>query len=299
MSQLNQESWDLNGKVCLITGANAGIGKRAAKRLAGLGSRVIVVCRNPASGAKAVQEIKRETGNHHVELIQADLSSMKSVRQLAEEVQARYERLDVLIHNAANFDQTLKRPMMTEEGLETIFATNHLGPFLLTHLLIDLLKESAPSRVITIASKGLIVFPRLTIDFENLKGEKSFSVTRAYYQSKLAQLMFTYELAERHKDCGVTANCIRVPSVKIDEGRHQQVPAGMKLAYRIKRHFALNPEDMAKTYAYLAADPSLVRTTGEYFDEHYRIVKSSRKSYDRAVRKKLWSVSEQLTGIDR
>lgn len=288
----------MNGKVSLITGANAGIGKRAAKRLASLGSRVIVVCRDPIKGADAVEEIKRESGSSFVELIQADLSSQKSIRHLAETVTRRYERLDVLIHNAANFDQSLKKPQLTEDGVEKIFSTNHLGPFLLTHLLLDLLKKSAPSRIITIASKGLLAFPGMTIDFENLNGEKSFSVTRAYYQSKLAQVMFTYELAERLKDSGVSVNCIRVPSVKIDKGRHQHVPAWMRWAYQIKRRFSLDPEDMANTYAFVAVSPSLDRTTGRYFDEHNRIVKSSRKSYDKTVWKKLWRVSEKLTGME-
>ncbi|MDF2718456.1 MAG: retinol dehydrogenase 14, partial [Paenibacillus sp.] len=192
---MNKAGWDMTGKVSLITGANAGIGKRAAKRLAALGSEVIVVCRNAVSGAAAVEEIRRDTGNVKVELLQADMSSQRSVRFLADEVRTNYRRLDVLIHNAANFDLILKKPLITDDGVETIFATNHLGPFLLTHLLLDMLKRTAPSRIITIASKGLLTFPGLTIEFDNLNGEKKFSPTHAYYHSKLAQLMFTYDLA--------------------------------------------------------------------------------------------------------
>src|SRR5690554_3426022 len=220
MKNDSNTSWNMTGKVSLITGANAGIGKRAAKRFAALGSQVIIVCRNAESGSNAVEEIKRQTKNPNVMMIQADMSSQKTVRQLAETVISKYDRLDVLIHNAANFDLSQKKPLLTTEGVEQIFATNHLGPFLLTHLLLDLLtKNQAPGRVITIASKGLMAYPRLTIEFDNINGEQKYSPTRAYYHSKVAQLMFTYQLAEKLKNSGITVNCIRVPSVKVDEGR--------------------------------------------------------------------------------
>lgn len=287
--------WDMNGKVSLVTGANAGIGKRVAKRLAELGSRVIVVCRNSRRGASAIGEIVRDTGNPHVDMFLADLSSQESVRQLADEVKANYERLDVLIHNAANFDLTLKKPERTVDGIEKIFATNHLGPFLLTKQLLELLKKSAPSRIITVASKGLLAFPKLTIEFDNLNGERKYSVTRAYYHSKLAQLMFTYKLAEDMKGSGVTVNCIRVPSVKLDEGRYDHLPTLWKMVYKLKRRFSLEPETIAETYAYLAADPSLKEVTGKYFDENRNIVSSSAPSYDKDVWEKLWEVSEKLT----
>lgn len=287
----------MTGKVALITGANAGIGKRAAHQLAELGARVIIVCRNRKSGEDAVEEIKSRTRNSQVAMIQADLSLQKSVRQLAETVKTHFERLDVLIHNAANFDLSLKRPLLTEDRVEQIFATNHLGPFLLTHLLLDLMKKSAPSRIITIASKGLLAYPRLTVDLDNLNGERKFSPTRAYYQSKLAQLMFTYDLAESLKDSGVTVNSIRVPSVKVDEGRHEHLPAWMRWSYRMKRKFAMEPEKMAETYVRLAADPDLERTTGAYFDEHMRTVSSSKASYNRASWNRLRDISERLTGM--
>jgi NAD(P)-dependent dehydrogenase (short-subunit alcohol dehydrogenase family) len=295
---MNNAGWDMTGKVSLITGANAGIGKRAAKRLAALGAEVIVVCRNAVSGAAAVEEIRRDTGNVKVKLLQADMSSQRSVRILADEVRTHYRRLDVLIHNAANFDLTLKKPRITDDGVETIFATNHLGPFLLTHLLLDMLKRSAPSRIITIASKGLLTFPGLTIEFDNLNGEKKFSPTHAYYHSKLAQLMFTYDLARKLKESGVTVNCIRVPSVKIDEGRHAEYVAGwLQAVYRLKRSFSIEPDTMAETYAYLAAEPALVGVTGNYYSEKNKVVSSSKKSYDETVWRKLWETSARMTGL--
>jgi len=287
----------MKGKVSLITGANAGIGKRAAKRLAGAGSSVIMVCRNANAGEKAAEEIRQETGNGDVQVLQADLSSQGSVRALADTVLGGYERLDVLIHNAANFDLSMKRPELTEDGVEKIFATNHLGPFLLTNLLLSRLEQSAPSRIITIASKGLLSYPRMTIEFDNLNGELKYSPTRAYYHSKFAQLIFTYELAERLKGTGVTVNAIRVPSVKVDAGRDDHLPAWMRALYKLKRRFSIDPEQMAETYFFLSAAPSLLHLSGKYFDELNREVPSPRNSYDKAVWRKLWEVSEKLTGL--
>lgn len=294
---MNKADWDMTGKVTLLTGGNAGIGKRAAKQLASLGSEVVIVCRNTESGLAAVEEIRRDTGNAKVELLQADMSLQKSVRQLADKFRTHYQKLDVLIHNAANFDLSLKKPRITADGVETIFATNHLGPFLLTHLLLDLLQLSTNGRIITIASKGLLTFPGLTIEFDNLNGEKKFSPAHAYYHSKLAQQMFTYDLAKKLKHTGVTINCIRVPSVKIDEGRHAHVPALLHAIYRLKRLSSIEPEAMAETYAYLAAEPALCQVTGSYFNERNEIVSSSKKSRNENVWGKLWEISERLTGL--
>ena len=278
-------------KVCMITGANSGIGKRAALQLAEKGATVIMVCRNQERGEAALSEIRKKSGNESVDLLLCDLSSQKSIRTLVEDFKSSYDRLHVLIHNAANFDYTLKNPVLTEDGIELIFATNHVGPFLLTNLLLDVLKRSAPSRIITIASKGLITYPRLTIEFDNLNGEKKFSYQHAYYHSKLAQIMFTYELARRLKGTGVTVNCIRVTNVKIDLER---VTGWRGSVYRIKRFFGITPEEMAKTYVYLSTAPEVEGVTGKYFDEHAKEVKSSKRSYDQEVWKKLWDVTEEL-----
>lgn len=283
-------------KVFLITGANAGIGKRAAEQLAQLNHEVIIVCRNLASGEEAAKNIQISSNNPSVHVLKGDMSSQKSIHTLAAEVKSVFSRLDGLIHNAANFDLSMKKPILTEDGVETIFATNHLGPFLLTNLLLDLLNKST-GRVITIASKGLLAYPRLKIEFDNLNGERKFSPAHAYYHSKMAQLMFTYYAAELYKDMGITFNCIRVPSVKVDEGRHENVPLLLRQAYKLKRKLALSPEEMAKTYVYLATSEQVSDITGEYFDENQTIVSSSKLSYDKESWEKLWNVSNRLTHI--
>ena len=286
---------NLKGKVCMITGANSGIGKRAALQFAQKGATVVMVCRSKERGKAALTEIREKSGNKSVDLMLCDLSLQKSVRKLVKEFKENYTQLHVLINNAANFDYTLKKPVLTEDGIEVIFATNHLGPFLLTNLLLDVMKKSAPSRILNIASKGLIMYPRLTIEFYNLNGEKKFSYQHAYYHSKTAQIMFTYELAKRLEGTGVTVNCIRVTNVKIDLERIKGVSRLSRYVYGIKRSFGITPEEMAKTYVYLATAPELEEITGKYFDEHGKEVKSSKRSYDEAVWKKLWDVSEELT----
>jgi NAD(P)-dependent dehydrogenase (short-subunit alcohol dehydrogenase family) len=289
---------ELTNNVCMITGANSGIGKQAALQLAQLGMTVVMVCRNKSRGQTALSEIKTKSGNEHVDLLLADLSSQKSIRELVKTFTSTYDHLHSLINNAANFDYTLKKPVLTEEGIEVIFATNHLGPFLLTNLLLDILKRSAPSRIITIASKGLITHPWLTIEFDNLNGQKKFSYSHAYYHSKLAQIMFTYELARRLEGTGVTVNCIRVPNVKIDMDRTRDLPWYLRHVYRIKRSFGVTPEEMAKTYVHLVTAPEMEGVTGKYFDERAHEVKSSEKSYDEKVWKNLWDVSAKLTHLE-
>lgn len=199
--------YDLSNKNILITGANSGIGKAAAVQLARCKANVIMACRSMERGAAARDEVRQVSAGGSVDLMQVDLASLSSVRRFASELQTRYSRLDVLIHNAANFDLSMKKPVLTGDGLETIFATNHVAPFLLTWLLLDMLKSSAPSRIITVASKGLMLYPNLDIEFDNLQGSRKFSPQHAYYHSKLAQVMFTYDLAERLKGTGVTVNC--------------------------------------------------------------------------------------------
>jgi NAD(P)-dependent dehydrogenase (short-subunit alcohol dehydrogenase family) len=284
-------------KVIIITGANAGIGRETARGLAQLGHTVIMVCRNTPAGEAVRQEIVAQTGNPAVEVLKCDLSSQQSIRQFVADFTAKYPRLDVLINNAANFDHTLKKPTLTEDGVEVIFATNHLGPFLLTHLLLDTLKASAPARVLTVASQGLVMYPFLSIEFDNLNGQKKFSTQHAYYHSKLAQVMFTFDLAERLSGSGVTVNCIRVTNVQIDKGRYEYLTGWKRRAYEIKRRRAITPEQMAAAYIYLAVAPEFETVTGKYFDEKCKEVKAYKPAYDRAVWRKLWDVSAELTHL--
>lgn len=289
---------DGKGKVVIITGANAGIGKATAVELARRGAQVVMVARSQERGEKARQEVMAQSGSSSVDLMLADLSSQRSIREFAGCFLEKYNRLHVLINNAANFDWRLKTATLTEEGHEVIWATNHLGPFLMTHLLLDLLKRSAPARILNVSSKGLLVYPRLRIDFEDLNFErKKFSSEKAYYHSKLAQVMFTYELSRRLEGSGVTANCIRVPSVKVDLDRLGDLPPLMRFAYRIKRSQAISPERMAETYAYLALAPELDGVSGKCFDEHNRPVGTSGSSMDLQAARRLWEVSARLTGV--
>jgi NAD(P)-dependent dehydrogenase (short-subunit alcohol dehydrogenase family) len=230
-------------------------------------------------------------------MMEVDVSSQTSIREFVNAFKQHYEYLHVLIHNAANFDHAQKNPVITSDGLETVFATNHLGPFLMTYLLLEVLKESAPSRVITIASKGLISYPFLDINFDNLLGERKFSVQHAYYHSKQAQVMFTFDLAERLQGTGITVHCVRVGNVAIPNERLAHLPKWMLKLYELKRKFSMTPEKMAKTYVWLAADPTAEQKTGGYWDAPGIEVRANKNAYNRATQKSLWDISAELTGV--
>jgi NAD(P)-dependent dehydrogenase (short-subunit alcohol dehydrogenase family) len=291
---MSTAKYDLTGKVVVITGANSGIGKAAAVQLAETGAYVVMACRSLERGAIALDEVISRSGSESVELLQVDMSSQGSIQEFVKAFLHRHERLDVLIHNAANFDLTLKAPVLTAEGVETIFATNHVGVFLLTSLLLDVLKDSSPSRVITVASKGLVVYPNLDIELDNLNGERDFSPQHAYYHSKLAQVMYPYDLAERLADTGVTVNCVSVGNVAVADDRLGNIPGFLKKLYALKKKMALSPERMARTYLYLAADPALEDVSGGYWDENNRQVKSNANSYRRETWERLWEATEEL-----
>lgn len=290
-------NYNLEGKTIIVTGANSGIGKAAAIQLAKLGATVIMACRSLERGEKAVNEVRNRAGSQKVDLIQIDLSSQSSIRKFAEEYKTKFHKLDVLIHNAANFDHTLKSPILTEDKIETVFATNHVGIVLLTHLLLDLLKTSAPSRIISVASKGLMTYPFLDIEFDNLNGERKFNLQHAYYHAKLAQVMYTYDLAEQLKESGVTVNCVRVTNVAIPDERLTHLPEWLRKIYNLKRKLAITPERQAETYVYLAAAPELEKITGGYWDENNKQVNSSKNSYNQTTWHKLREVTEKMAGI--
>ncbi len=287
----------LENKIIIVTGANSGVGKAAAIQLAGLGATVILACRSVERGNQAAAEVKNASSSQKVEFMQLDLSSQASIRNFAENFLSKHSKLDVLIHNAANFDLTQKQVVITSDGVETIFATNHVGPFLLTHLLLDRLKASAPSRIITVASKGLAMHPLLDIEFDNLKGERKFSPDHAYYLSKLAQVMYTYDMAEQLKGTGVTVNCVRVTNVALPDERIAHLPEWQQKIYKMKRKMSISPERQAETYVYLASDPTVETVSGGYWDENNQQVKSNSKSYNRETWYKLREVTEKMAGI--
>jgi NAD(P)-dependent dehydrogenase (short-subunit alcohol dehydrogenase family) len=263
-------------KVCFITGANAGIGKSAAIQIAKAGYHVLIGCRNMERGLMALTEIKIKSGSEAIELVDIDMSSRNSIKKAAEEISDRYMKVDVLIHNAADFDLSRKKSVLSVDGIETIWATNHIGPVLLTNLLLDQLKKSEQGRVITIASQGLMLHRGLKVDLNDPEfKERSFSVPKAYYQSKLAQVMYTYWLSDQLKDTRITVNCIRVTNVRIDISRYPDLSPFMKFMYSIKSKFSISPDVMANTYTYLAISHELTKTTGKYFNEKNRVVDSS------------------------
>ena len=263
-------------KICLITGGNSGIGKQAAIQLAKAGYHVIIGVRNVKKGQVALDEIKEKSTTTNVDLLEINMSSRQSIFDAAQELKKRLEKLDVLIHNAADFDIARKKLVKSADGVETIWATNHIGPVLLTTSVMDLIKKSEQGRIITIASQGLLMHPKLKVDLEDPEFEKrKFNVPDAYYQSKLAQVMYTYWLAEQLKETDITVNCIRVTNVKVDTGRYPDISQFMKFLYSIKSRFSISPEDMAKTYIYLATSPELAKISGKYFNEKNKIVDSS------------------------
>jgi retinol dehydrogenase-14 len=278
----------MDGKVVLITGGTSGIGKAAATALAGMGAEVVVTGRNRQKGEDAVEEIRRESGNDKVSLLLADLAVQAEIRRLAREFEASHDRLDVLVNNAGAFKT---RRTETPDGIEMTLAVNHLAPFLLTNLLLDLLKESAPSRIINVSSDA----QRLgKIDLDDLQSERRYRAFPVYGKSKLANIMFTYELAERLHDTDVTANCMHPGSVSTDFGKGERGVS--MLLFRAFKPFMRSPEKGADTLVYLAASPDVEGMTGRYFIDR-EVTNSSEESYDETLRKKLWEASEELTDL--
>jgi NAD(P)-dependent dehydrogenase (short-subunit alcohol dehydrogenase family) len=278
----------MEGKVCLVTGATSGIGLVTARELARSGARVVLVGRDPARCESAVRKIAAQTGGREPETLLADLSSQQQVRALADQFRARHGRLDVLVNNAGAlwFDRRV-----TADGLEMTFAVNHIAYFLLTHLLLDTLKASAPSRIVNVASAAHY---GATLDFDDLQGERGFAGWRAYCRSKLANILFTYELARRLEGTGVTANTLH-PGL-VATGFASGNGWRGKLLRTVVRLFAIDEERGAKTTIYLATSPEVADVSGRYFDRQ-RAVSSSDASRDEEAARRLWRVSEELTGL--
>ena len=275
-------------KICLVTGGNSGIGKSVALGLAKMGATVVVVSRNKEKGETAVTDIVEKSGNKNVELIQADMSSQNSIHQLVDEFRARHEKLHLLINNAGVY---LTKRSETEDGLESTFAVNHLGPFLLTSLLVDVLKANAPSRIVNVTSDA---HKGARINFDDLQGEKKFSGWQAYGQSKLAMILYTHGLAKKLEGTGVTVNSAHPGVVRTNFAKNN---GGLvMLGFRFLGMFFISPESAAKRILYVATSPDLEGVTGKYFTK-MREVKSSQESYDDDSARRLWQISEQLTRL--
>lgn len=278
----------MTGKTVLITGANSGIGKAAATELAKQGAQIVMVCRDPIRGETARAEIMRASDSDDVDLLIADLSSQAEIRQLAAEFKATYDRLDVLVNNAGviNGSRTL-----TVDGLESTFALNHLAYFLLTHELLDVLKASPPARIVNVASMGHKLG---TIDFDDLQAEKRYDSLKAYNQSKLANILFTYELARRLAGSDLTTNCLHPGVVATNFGAGNATLFG--LLVKLVKPFLRNPNKGAETTVHLASSPAVANVSGQYFVD-CRPQRSSRESYDEAIAKRLWETSAALTNL--
>ena len=277
-------------KKCIITGGNSGIGYQAAKQLADKGWQVTIFCRSKERAESACETIISETGNSHVSYLLADLSDLTSTKTAIENYIQTQGALDVLINNAADFDLSIKQPVLTKDGLEKQFATNVVAPFLLSQSFISLLKESESGRILNISSQGLQAYPFIKLNFDNLKGEQSYTPSKTYYQNKLALLMLTLAMRARYKD--VTIQAIRVPSVKVDMKRYSRLSSFMKNLYKLKSRFSISPEEMAQTYVALATGNSY---NGFLYNEKCQEVKANRSVYDQEVQEKLYRILTQLT----
>jgi len=272
-------------RVWIVTGANSGIGKATALGLARLGGTVVMACRSPTRGEAARAEIVRESGNPHVAVMIVDLASEASVRAFAEEFTRTYPRLDVLINNAGVYTSHRE---MTEDGLERQFEVNYLSEFLLTHLLLDPLKRSAPSRIVNVSSSA---HEGGTIRFDDLQGEQRYGGFRAYNQSKLAQVLFTRELATRLVGSGVTVNACHPGVIRTNLGM-----GGASPIVRFVRMFFKSPEKGAETPIFLAASPEVEGVTGKYFAK-MQVRTPSRAAQDASVARRLFDISAQLTHV--
>ena len=272
-------------KNCIITGGNSGIGFQSAVQIAAKGYSVTLICRNKTSAQNACMKITSNTGNRNVDYLIADLSEMDAVRGVVAKYLNNHSSLDVLINNAADFDLSVKTPIMTSDGMEKQFATNVAAPFLLSQLLLDTIAKSKNGRIINISSKGLCVYPFIKLNFQNLNGEKNYSPAKTYYQNKLALLMFSLYLAEIQSNVRVQA--VRVTNVKIDMSRYQQINPILKQIYKFKAIFSISSQEMAKVYVALA-------TTEDYrgflYDENYREVRANKFAYDKLAQKRLYEL---------
>jgi NAD(P)-dependent dehydrogenase (short-subunit alcohol dehydrogenase family) len=283
-------AWDVRGKTILITGASSGIGFHAAIELARRGARIAMVGRDPGRSGTAAREVTARSGSKDVALFICDFSSQSAIRRLGETIRARYDRLDVLVNNAGGVNKTRTT---TVDGIETTFAVNHLASFLLTNLLLDLVVRSAPARIVTVASVGHR--QATTVDFGDLQFERGYSLMRAYSRSKLANILFSNELARRLAGTGVTSNSLHPGSV--DTRIWSGAPWWAKpLIQVVFRPFFISAEQGGSYIVALAARPDLGAVTGQYFEKDKSSVPSPLAT-DEALAVRLWDVSAAMVNL--
>ncbi len=286
---MSAEGATLADRVCLVTSASSGIGEETALALARTGARVALLCRDRGRGEAAQRRIRSETGNARVDLVRIDLASLASVRKAAEEIRAAYPMIHLLVNNAGVV--SLKRTTSVD-GYEQVFAVNHLAPFLLTNLLLERLRQAGSARIVTVSS-GAHRFAEL--DFDDLQSEKRYGWMRVYGASKLANILFTRELARGLEGSGVTANCLHPGAVATrlghDNGRFARTLTSLL------RPFFLTPAQGARTSIYVCTAPELADVNGRYF-EKCRPATPSRAARDDDDARRLWQISATLTGLD-
>jgi NAD(P)-dependent dehydrogenase (short-subunit alcohol dehydrogenase family) len=283
------EAVSMQGKLCMITGATSGIGLATAEALARMGASLVLVGRNPSLGAQVVERIRQETGNAQIEFMLAELTDQAQVRALAGDYSKTHSHLDILINNAGGSYLTRRE---TVDGLEWTFALNYLSPFLLTNLLLDILRASAPARVINVSSG---IHTSASIAFDDLQSRRRYNTMKAYGQAKLALVLFTYELARRLEGSHVTANVLH-PGFVATQIFEKSGWLTKLVAPLIKRR-AISPEEGAATSIYLASSPEVEGVTGKYFYK-CRAQKSAPASYVEEDAHRLWAISEELVGLD-
>lgn len=280
----------MRGKICVVTGASNGIGKETARALARQGAHVVMVCRSRDRGEAVRSEILAELPGAGVDLMIGDLSSQASVKQVAAEILAGYPAIHVLINNAGINTDHHQRSV---DGVELILATNHLGPFLLTHLLAGALARGVPARVINVAS---MMQRGARIDWDDLEFERrSYSMSKPYAQSKLMNVMFTYELARRWKERGVTVNAVHPGVIKSGMLADIRNPV-IRILFNMAKQFFKTPEEGAQGTVYLATSPEVEGKTGGYYED-MRLVASNPISYDQEAIERLWRTSEKYVGL--
>ncbi|MGD0747765.1 MAG: SDR family oxidoreductase [Acidimicrobiales bacterium] len=283
----------MQGKTVVVTGGNSGMGFETAAALATMGARVLVTARNADKGRAAIAALAQRTGGEgRCQLVVFDLADLSSVRRGAAEILDVAPRLDVLVNNAG---AVLSERAETVDGLEATFATNHLGPFLLTNLLLERIRASGPSRIVNVASTAHAV-ARQGIPFDDLQSEHRYAGMRVYGQSKLANILFTLELARRLEGSGVTANSLHPGTVRTGYGADGDARGLLALGIKIAGPFFLSPAKGARTSIYLASSPEVAGVSGEYFVK-CRPKEPRRWAQDPDAARRLWQVSEELVGL--
>jgi NAD(P)-dependent dehydrogenase (short-subunit alcohol dehydrogenase family) len=283
----------MNGKVVVITGGNAGIGKEAAVGLARAGATVVITARDADRGRAALEEIRERVDGADVAVMELDLASLASVERFADDVLDRYDRLDVLVNNAG---LVMSRRTATEDGFETTFGVNHLGHFALTNLLLDRLRTNPDgARVVNVSSHGHKL-ARRGLDFDDLQSTRAYSAFPVYCRSKLANVLFTRELGRRLAGDAVTVNALHPGFVRTDFGRDGDSSGLYALGTRLGTPFALSPAKGARTSVYLASSPEVDRVTGGYFFK-CRPAQPSGAARDDDAARRLWDQSIELVGM--